>query len=209
MGAAIDLTGMRFTRLVAVERSGRTSSSGTVWRCNCDCGRQTMVPIGALRKGNTKSCGCLVTEWSRSLNKKHGLSNTVEYRLWVGMITRCTNPKRNKYQDYGGRGIVVCDRWRSSFEDFFSDMGHRPSPRHSIERINNDGNYEPTNCKWATKREQLRNTRRNRILALNGESHPLVVWTERLGVDKNTISRRIASGWSLEAALTTKGKQRV
>ncbi|HEY9737554.1 MAG TPA: hypothetical protein V6D06_14770 [Trichocoleus sp.] len=119
------------------------------------------------------------------------------------MKSRCHNPNNAAYDRYGGRGIVVCDRWRESFENFYADMGPRPSEQHSIDRINNDGNYEPGNCRWATDKQQSRNTRRNRLLTYNGETLFLDEWAERLSISKHTLQTRLWRGWSVEEAFET------
>lgn len=135
---------------------------------------------------------------------KHGHAGikSAEYRAWKGMNTRCYNPNRIDYDRYGGRGITVCERWWS-FENFLADMGEKPSPRHSIERRNNDGNYEPDNCYWATRREQNINTRRNHPLVLNGRTQLITDWAQELGIHHMTLYRRLESGWSVERTLTT------
>jgi hypothetical protein len=119
------------------------------------------------------------------------------------MIRRCTNPDSTGYARYGGRGITVCDRWRESFANFLADMGPKPTPRHTIDRINNDGNYEPGNCRWATGKEQCRNTRRNRYIEHDGRRMTQVEWCEETGMIKATLCCRLKSGWSVAAALTT------
>ena len=163
MGTLIDLTGQKFGRLIAIEKTDRRSGKGSiVWKCKCDCGKETFVSSSSLRSGNTQSCGCL----NKELVTTHGMKNTSEYRSWQSMKDRCYNPNYNQFKDYGGRGIIVCDRWKDSFENFFSDMGPKPSNKHSIDRIDNDGNYELGNCKWSTAREQVRNRRHQRDVKL-------------------------------------------
>lgn len=159
MRKIIDLAGQRFGRLLVLEKAKKNKTEKIKWKCRCDCGNERVVLAASLRGGKTKSCGCLLKEGS---HKTHGKSHTPEYKIWAGMIQRCTNPKTDNYKHYGGRGITVCERWRNSFEAFYEDMGHRPSKLHSVERINNDGNYEPDNCKWATKRKQSQNQQKRK-----------------------------------------------
>lgn len=135
-------------------------------------------------------------------DRNHGLSKGSEYRTWSAMHTRCYNPKSKAFADYGGRGIVICDRWRNSFIDFLADMGMRPSPRHSIDRINNDGNYEPLNCRWATKEQQDANRRNNHRLTHDGRTMTITEWASFLGRPFRLIQSRIANGWTVEKALT-------
>lgn len=135
-------------------------------------------------------------------NTKHGMARCPEYLSWVSMIQRCHNEQATGYHNYGGRGICVCPAWRSSFKAFFRDMGSRPSPQHTLDRINNDGNYDPGNCRWATASEQKRNSRAAKLLTHNGQTKTIVAWAEDLGVSRFLIRKRIAAGWSAEDALT-------
>lgn len=132
----------------------------------------------------------------------HGLSKTPEHGIWRGMKARCHNPNGHDYERYGGRGIKVCDQWHNSFSAFYADMGPRPTPEHSIERINNAGDYEPGNCKWATINEQGCNKRNNRRLELNGKSLTVSQWCRLLGFSETVITMRLKRGWSVEQALT-------
>ena len=155
-----DLTGLKFHRLTVIEYAGATRPpKRALWKCKCDCGSICEVIATHLRNGNTKSCGCLRNEVAGGRTRTHGLSKTREYETWCHMIQRCEDPRQPGYKHWGGRGITICDRWRNDFEAFLADMGHRPSAKHSLDRINNDGNYEPSNCRWATRHEQARNQR--------------------------------------------------
>lgn len=157
MGRIRDLANQQFGRLTVLRPVGVSNSRGknVIWLCICSCGKNTKVESTHLNGGNTKSCGCLQI--------KHGLSKTSEYHTLRGMIDRCSNPKCKAYKYYGGRGIQVCDRWKNpvdGLQNFISDMGKKPLPDLSIDRIDNDGNYEPGNCRWATQEEQQKNKRR-------------------------------------------------
>lgn len=157
--------GQRNGRLVAIEPVSRDRHHNVRWRFQCDCGNEHVAQAGGVRFGSVQSCGCLHKERATT----HGMSRTNEYKIWSKIITRCTNEKAKDFPRYGGRGINVCDRWRA-FENFFADLGQRPSPAHSVDRHpNNDGNYEPDNCRWATPKEQARNRRGNHLVCLNGK----------------------------------------
>lgn len=158
----IDLTGRQFGRLTvdgrgpdAIYRSGKRAK----WFCTCACGTRKLIFATSLRYGRSQSCGCLAAEVAANSLRTHGGYGTDLYRVWSGMKERCSNRNHNSYPWYGGRGISVCDAWLNSFDRFEADMGPRPSPEHSIDRINGNGNYEPGNCRWATMNEQIKNRR--------------------------------------------------
>ncbi len=196
---AVDLTGQSFGRLVVEQRTG-TRGCDPVWACKCSCGATVTVRSNHLVKGRTRSCGCLNIEMLRARAKPN--RRPPEYGSWLEMRRRCRYSKRKDFHRYGGRGISVCERW-DSFESFLADMGPRPSPKHSIDRIENDGNYEPGNCRWASKKEQAANTRAVRVLVFGGEGLPLPEWADRVGISRARIAQRLAAGWSVERALTT------
>lgn len=207
-----DLTGRTFGRLTVEAYAGRNEHRHHIWTCLCSCGNTRTLETGALTTGNTRSCGCLHRDSAAARaserNYKHGWSiddapHAAEYRAWCAMRARCYHRTHRHYANYGGRGIVVCERWRESFANFYADMGPKPSPQHSIDRIDSNGNYEPENCRWATRAEQNRNSRHNHLITFNGETLCLTAWAERIGIKRATLDDRLRSGWSIEKALTT------
>lgn len=188
--------GQRFKRLVVERREGTNTHGEAMWLCRCDCGKTTSASTHNLRRGSSKSCGCL--------RKPHGLADSSTWKTWKAMRQRCSNPRSREFVRYGARGIKVCERWQS-FANFLADMGERPSETHSLDRIDNDGNYEPGNCRWATVKEQSENKRPTlrtkralpeiRTRLANGESRASIA--RSLGLDPSTVSR-IATGerWS-------------
>lgn len=179
------LVGQKIGRLLAIEFIGFLEGTA-IMKCQCDCGETTLSHAAHLKSGAARSCGCARKETLRRIKTKHGHSPfhgkcTKVYRSWKAMRERCRNPNNLHYMDYGGRGIVVCERW-DDFRNFFSDMGHPPTNRHTIERINNNGNYEPSNCCWATPPEQAQNQRSNWHVILNGEEITVAEATRRSGL---------------------------
>lgn len=190
------LVGRRYGRLVVLSQD--TSLPYRAFICKCDCGKEKTIRNCNLYRA--KSCGC---EGRRS-PEYHGRTGTAEYRIWNGMRDRCYNKRSHYYVNYGGRGIKVCECWRNSFVNFFEDMGERPSSRHCIERIDNNGDYEPTNCKWTTYLEQSNNRRSNHLLTFNGETLPMkALWRKYAPPHLNwkTFLGRIWNGWKTEDAL--------
>jgi len=196
----IDHTGKTFGRLTVV-RYAETRKSKAWWICRCSCGTVGEFRGEDMVSGQQKSCGCLRNEISGGRTRTHGRSKSPEYHVWVGMIARCEKKNIKGYDRYGGRGISVCDRWRHSFANFLADMGNRPSERHSIERVNNDGNYEPGNCRWATTAEQSNNTRRTIRIVIGGREQSLKSWCKELGKSYSSTQKRIYAGVDPSMAL--------
>ena len=197
MGKIKDLTNMTFGRLTAQAAVGSTKQGATLWCCRCSCGNETVVRGYSLMQGNTKSCGCLPLEGTRTT---HGLAQTPIYRVWSSMRHRCQQPSNRSWANYGGRGIKVCERWQK-FENWLVDMGPRPEGA-MIERRDNNGDYEPGNCYWATRTEQNKNRRNTRLITANGETLHLAEWARRLGVSHITVLARIEAGWDEARAVT-------
>jgi hypothetical protein len=210
-GKAADLTYRRFGSLVVVKLGDPHIKRGgqrvRKWVCRCDCGSETAVVAGNLTGGTTISCGCSRKRKSVSgstpRTRRPRMSSVPERGIWVGIKRRCTNPKRSEFSYYGGRGISMCEEWMHSFDAFYRDMGPRPSSAHSIDRINNDGNYEPGNCRWATRSEQQRNSRRDiRLISCNGKSMTLAEWSNHTGLKLEAIRGRLRRRWPIEKALS-------
>lgn len=190
-----DIAGQRFGSLCALFHLG-----GPHWFCRCDCGKYTATPRGwGLRNGIVRSCGRRACK----RRENHEWDKIPEYNVWLGMRKRCCKSNHQAFADYGGRGIKICERWQTSFSAFLADMGPRPTPKHQLNRIDNDGNYEPSNCNWVLQSENMRNTRYSRLLTFQEITLTLVEWTERTGIPENTIRERIRRGWSVEKSLTT------
>jgi hypothetical protein len=206
----IDLTGMAIGRLTVIGQAEDRDRHGQIkWLCQCECGNRKSIRGSELRAKKTNSCGCLISEGVAARNKKHGLCYTGEYRTWATMQTRCGNRNDPSYVRYGARGISICARWldgdggKDGFECFFEDMGKRPSPDHTLDRIDNNGNYEPGNCRWATRTEQANNKRNTIFLEYNGERKSLSEWCAILGLKPATVISRIRKGgYSVKEALT-------
>jgi hypothetical protein len=196
-----NLAGRAFHRLTVIEPSGRLSGRKVIWRCRCECGSETHATGSDLKRGNTKSCGCLRREKSAA-RTTHGRTNTPEYVVWCAIKARCYCRTSLSYHRYGGRGIRVCDRWRDSFANFLTDMGPRPFAGATVERVNNDGPYSPENCRWATRIEQANNTRKVRLLTFQGKTMGLHAWGRETGIGGKIIHQRLAHGWSVFDALS-------
>ena len=191
----IDLTGQEFCLWTVLGLAEVRKGYGAFWLCRCQCGTERIILGKCLRRGSTKTCGC------RPAGLKHGLYRTRSHMCWTNMLQRCTNPVCPTWKNYGARGITVCKRWLT-FENFYADMGNPPTAKHSIDRIDNNGNYEPANCHWATKQEQCNNSRQNHLLTFQGRTQTLTQWAKETGLGIDRLRSRIRNSWSAERALT-------
>lgn len=187
-----DLSGFRFGKWSVIEWACKKQAEQH-WKCVCDCGTVKVVNGTSLKKGTSRSCGCASKDWCY----KHGMEGTSIYNIWAGMIQRCHNERAREFKYYGARGIKVCDRWRLSFQAFYEDMGDRPSGL-SIDRINNDGDYEPANCRWASKKQQIR----NRSVTKMHDGVSVAELAENAGVSVRLVRARLNRGWEMEKALS-------
>lgn len=221
MPRLIDITGHRFGKLTVIRRSTQQTNGRYLWICDCDCGKRVIKRVVK----TTKSCGCTVKEWGHKLGtnpeiraralatqkkkwvgvrKEDRQSESIEYRTWKRMKTRCYWTSSKDYKDYGARGIIICDRWKHSFANFLGDMGLRPEGKYSIDRIDNNGNYEPSNCRWATDIEQASNRRGTRPITVFGIQYPTFnAACAALNIPRCRAYNRVQRGWSLEEAFVS------
>lgn len=199
-----DLAGMVFSRLTVVAFAGRNKEGRIMWRCRCECGTDNVIAAGKhLKNGGAQSCGCIQRENIGRVRRTHGQSRTVEHKIWEGIKSRCGNENCTDARNYIARGITICDRWRNSFESFLADMGKRPSPQHTVERIDNSSGYGPGNCKWATRAEQSRNTRRTRLVTHNGTTLCIRDWATTLGIPYGTLYHYLTHGKTLQEVMAS------
>ncbi len=208
----LDIIGREFGRLKVYNYIGKEGKSHK-YRCVCSCGNEKITDRIALFSKHTQSCGCLFKSICWQNRVTHGATKgevksgkrvlPPEYVAWAAMKYRCLNPSSAAYHNYGGRGITICEQWVSSFETFLLDVGPRPSEHHSLDRIDNNKGYEPSNVRWATSSEQGNNTRSNILLNLNGISKSMSQWSRAFGISKHVVHTRLKSGWPLEEAMTT------
>jgi hypothetical protein len=213
MGAFVDLKGRKVGRWTVIEAAGKDHAGRYRWLCRCECGNEKEVTSYSLNKGKSLSCGCYHDERCREAFGTHlETHKTPEYNVWCLMRSRCDSPGDQNYARYGGRGITVCERWQS-YENFLADMGRRPSESHTIDRVDNAKGYCPENCRWATKREQANNTRRNVLVTLDGKTASIAEWSRITGINQTTINLRLRAGWSHADALTkplhARGRKRI
>lgn len=206
----IDMMGKKFNRLTVVEATDIKKDGKLHWKCKCDCGNEIIACGKLIRSGNTKSCGCLQKEKAKvhmsnylknnNPGLKHGLAGSRIYMCWQNMTRRCINPKSEAYKYYGARGIKVCDKWKT-FEGFYEDMKEGYKENLTIDRIDSNGNYQKSNCRWSTIAEQNDNRRSNHYIEFQGKSMTVKQWAEYLGVPRTRINSRLIRGMEIEDCL--------
>ncbi len=204
MSKFIDLTGQHFGSLTVVERSENAKDGGAKWLCKCDCGNESIVSAGNLKSGHTQSCGCYEREQTIKRSTKHGKCGTRIYQVWRDMKNRCCRPLTHSYKTHGARGISVCAEWLHDFQAFYDwAMANGYADNLTLDRIDTNGNYEPSNCRWATQKEQANNKRNNHLVTYKGETKTITQWAETTGIKRQTIQKRLKNGWSVERTLET------
>jgi hypothetical protein len=200
-----DLVGQTFGFFTVLENEAPSNDGRKACKCVCACGRVLNIRRSSLTTGNTRSCGCKHSELCGNKLLTHGDSrkgkHTSEYRSWSHILDRCNNPSSRDYPRYGGRGIKICESWLV-YSNFLADMGRKPDTGYSIERVDNNGNYSPTNCRWATKQQQAENRRTTRLITLNGETRATSYWLRVLQIPRSTYEGRRRRGYTPEQALT-------
>jgi hypothetical protein len=204
MSKPINIIGQKYGRLTVTSFYGKKENRReNFWNCRCDCGNLVTVSGYKLRTGHTRSCGCLARELLGDNRRTHGMANKVpEYKVWCDMRRRCRAPA-GRYKYWRGRGLTVCLDWDASFESFYDHVGPRPSPKHTLDRIDNNRGYEPGNVRWATSLEQSRNRRFVKQYQFRGKTACLTEWCEEMGVSYSLVHNRLRDGWTFERAITT------
>ncbi len=203
MPKLIDLSGQRFGRLTVISFAGIDKFGNKTWFCRCDCGKEKIISRGHLKKGDAQSCGCLKSEITTKRNIKHGYVGTKLYNVYHNMKERCLNPSRNDYSRYGGRGICVCEEWKEDFKTFQKwafENGYKDNL--TIDRIDVNGNYEPSNCRWVDGITQANNKRNSYYVEYNGKKLTISEWARETGISPSLIRYRLNKGWPIERALT-------
>ena len=208
MSKSIQLqAGQKFGRLtiISLHHISNIPKSREFYLCKCDCGNETVVEKWNLKTKHTTSCGCFAKDLKSKIKSIHGLSKHKIYGIWVGMKNRCYNKNEPVYYRYGGRDIIVCDEWKNDFMAFYNwSMANGYQEGLTIDRINNNGNYEPSNCRWITRKEQCRNRSTNKIFSYNGKSYCVMEWAKKIGIKYHTLLHRLNSGWEIERAFNCK-----
>lgn len=203
-GCKKPIIGSKFGRLLVVKYSHSLPVNGKqrhYYICLCDCGSEKRILASALNPNGSKSCGCLRRDVTIKRGTSHGLYYHPLWRTYQNIIARCEAPNHKSFHNYGGRGIGMCPKWRNDFLSFVADMGTKPSPKHSIDRVNNDGNYEPGNCKWKTMKEQSFNRRTNLLITIGEITQPLGMWCRQYGKKYSMVNHRLRKGWEINRAL--------
>lgn len=205
-GERTGLVGKVFGQLTVIGSEPSNSKGKRMWKCSCSCGNESIISTCSLRTSHTTSCGCKKKMTLGDATRKHGLSRTPEHNAWLSMRRRCYDPKDKRYHTHGARGIRVCDRWLgvNGAKNFLNDMGRKPSSDYSLDRKDNDGNYDPKNCRWATAEQQGNNQRRNVFIEFDDERLTISQWERKLGFESDTLRNRINSNWDLARAMTEK-----
>lgn len=198
-----EMVGIKFNHLLVIAEGGYNEKSKCyLWKCRCDCGNEVVVMGQHLRSGHTKSCGCVQKETVRKMKTTHGMDNTRLHGIWRSMLSRCYTKTSGSYKNYGARGITVCYEWLHDFRSFYNwamENGYKENLY--LERTDNNGNYEPSNCTWKTYKEQQRNKRNNHFITYSGETKTMVEWSEILGINYETLSYRLnIAKWNVERA---------
>jgi hypothetical protein len=201
MARIVDLTGQRFGAWTVLHHSP-SDRKGAFWWCKCDCGTEKAVLGHSLRSNGSVSCGCLGRELQKAAITTHGMTSAPEFGVWTQIKSRCYNPRNASWQWYGGKGVKVCPQWLNSFEQFYFDMGPRPTPRHQIDRIDSDGDYEPSNCRWVTPTVNIRNRKNAQVFEIEGVVKPAVEWAAIYGISYTALMSRVRRGMDPLAALT-------
>lgn len=204
MSKVNDLTGKKIGKLIVIKRCGSNKNGRALWLCKCDCGNTKIVCGNSLLTKLTISCGCYNKELVKKVNLKHNMSYTKLYKVWQGMKTRCYDKNFMYYYNYGGRGITICDEWKNDFSKFYEwiiNNGYEEGL--TIDRINVNGNYEPNNCRWITKREQNNNMNKTIFIEYNGKRQTISQWSKELNISRVALYERIKRGWNAKKTLTT------
>lgn len=218
MGNFEDLTGKKFNRLTVIERAGSNKNKQALWLCKCDCGNEVKVISADLKSGHTKSCGCLhiqrIIQYNKQTKSTHNMTNTRLYKIWYTMKQRCYYTKHKSYNNYGAKGIRICQEWINDFQSFYDwaiKNGYDENAKYgkcTLDRIDVNGNYEPDNCRWVDMKVQTRNRTNNHLLTYNGETHCISEWAEKLNIPKYAIMNRLRQKWNLQKIFNTPIRKR-
>ncbi len=199
------IKGQIFNRLTVIGATDRRTGNKTIYECKCSCGNVVFTDKYKLSSGHTKSCGCFKLDNLSAIKFKHGMLTTPEYKAWASMKQRCYNDRDKRFPYYGGRGIKICESWINSFESFYSDMQQRPTSKHSLDRIDVNGNYEPNNCRWATTNQQAANRRDTTKYHFNNELMALSYIAKLAGIPQTTMQRLVRDkGMTVEQAISSR-----